>query len=126
MVEQNGARTILVVDDSRTARLVARKALEKAGYLVVEADNGYEALEVLRARDVDAVLLDWNMPEMGGLETVGHVRDIEAHRATPIIMVTSEHDERKESFAHSAGVSAWVTKPYDPSGLLQVLSTLLD
>lgn len=126
MAENNETpKTVLVVDDSRTARMVARKVLEKAGHVVVEAENGYDALDVLRARAVDAVLLDWNMPEMGGLETVGHIRDIPAHTATPILMATSEHDARKESLATSAGVDVWITKPYSPADLTQALARLL-
>lgn len=125
MAEQNTEKTILVVDDSRTARLVARKTLEKVGYVVLEAEHGYGALDVLRSRHVDAVLLDWNMPEMGGLETVGHIRDIAAHASTPILMVTSEHDERKESFAHAAGVAVWLTKPYEAVVLTAAVADLL-
>jgi len=121
----NAAKTILVVDDSRTARMVARKVLEQAGHVVVEAENGFGALDVLRSRAVDAVLLDWNMPEMGGLETVSHIRDIPTHVATPILMATSEHDARKESLATSAGVNAWLTKPYSPADLAQALASLL-
>jgi len=118
-------KTILVVDDSRTARMVARKVLEKAGHVVIEAENGFDALDILRARAVDAVLLDWNMPEMGGLETVGHIRDIPVHAATPILMATSERDARKESLATSAGVNVWLTKPYSPADLTQAVSDLL-
>lgn len=122
----NAVKTVLVVDDSRTARMVARKVLETAGHVVIEAENGFGALEVLRVRALDAVLLDWNMPEMGGLETVGHIRDIPTHSATPIIMATSEHDGRKEELASSAGVDLWLTKPYSPADLLRALDTLLN
>jgi DNA-binding response OmpR family regulator len=82
----------------------SRKTLEKEGFVVIEAENGYAALDILRARKVDAILLDWNMPEMGGLETVGHIRYIGAHARTPIVMATSEHDERKKTLAVAAGV----------------------
>lgn len=99
-----GSRTVLIVDDSRTARMVARKTLEKEGLTVVEAEHGYGALDVLRTRKVDAIILDWNMPEMGGLEAVGHIRDIPEHVTTPIVMATSEHDASKESLAIAAGV----------------------
>ena len=120
-----GSRTVLIVDDSRTARMVARKTLEKEGLTVVEAEHGYGALDVLRTRTVDAIILDWNMPEMGGLETVGHIRDIPAHVTTPIVMATSEHDARKESLALAAGVDVWLTKPYSPADLHRVLVGIL-
>jgi two-component system chemotaxis response regulator CheY len=122
---RDGEHTVLIVDDSRTARMVARKTLEKEGFVVIEAENGYAALDILRARKVDAIILDWNMPEMGGLETVGHIRDIGAHVRTPIVMATSEHDERKKTLAVAAGVDVWLTKPYSPADLHRVLVDIL-
>ena len=82
----------LVVDDSRTIRMIIRRILVELGYEVCEASNGREALDVLKAEEaaVDLVLADWNMPEMNGLELVKQLRKIPEYSSIKVIMVTTE------------------------------------
>lgn len=117
---------VLVVDDSSTARAVARRALGAAGFEVLEAAGGTEALAALRGRRFDAVLLDWNMPGIGGLELLGHLRDLPHHTDTAVLMVTSELDPRREVYAVAAGADGYLHKPYTSEQLAAAVAAAID
>jgi CheY-like chemotaxis protein len=122
-IDAHHGEVALVVDDSITARMIARRTLESSGFSVLEATNGVEALETLRDTDkrVDVIVMDWNMPEMSGLEAAGHIRDIPAHVNTPLIMATSEHDSRREAYAKHSGVDVYLTKPYSAAQMIDAI-----
>ena len=114
----------LVVDDSTTVRLYLRKILVPQGFEVVEAKNGREGLERVRERQVDLVLLDWNMPVMNGLELLQHIRSEPGVGSPCVMMVTSENDLREVAQALETGANEYVMKPFTPEIILDKLTLL--
>ena len=113
-------KSIMVVDDSSSLRQMVSVVLRHAGYAVVEATDGLEALEKLRGQDFCLFLTDINMPKMDGIELTRRLRAIPAYKFVPIVMLTTEsHPERKLA-GKAAGATAWIVKPFDPDQLLAV------
>jgi two-component system chemotaxis response regulator CheY len=106
-------RTCLVVDDSRVIRKVARRILEDLGYEVAEAADGMEALAWCRAAMPDAVLLDWNMPVMNGLEFLRKLREEPGGAAPIVVFCTVENDVAHINEALEAGANEYIMKPFD-------------
>jgi two-component system, chemotaxis family, chemotaxis protein CheY len=116
---------VLVIDDSRTVRIILRQALSESGLDVVEAANGREGLEQLHAHeDVELVLVDWNMPEMDGLEFVRAVRSQRAYDPVRIMMVTTETEQEQVVRALEAGANEYLMKPFTKEVLVAKLSLL--
>jgi two-component system, chemotaxis family, chemotaxis protein CheY len=116
---------VLVIDDSRTVRIIIRQALAEAGLDVIEAANGREGLDQLRAHDdVELVLVDWNMPEMNGLEFVQAVRAQRSYDAVRIMMVTTETEQEQVVRALNAGANEYLMKPFTKEVLVAKLSLL--
>ena len=113
----------LVVDDSRTIRIIIRRILLELGYEVCEASNGREALEVLEAEkpDVDLVLADWNMPVMNGLELLKELRQDSEFCGLKVLMVTTETEMEHMKSALDAGADEYVMKPFTRDILLEKL-----
>ena len=109
------ASTILIVDDEPQIRRVMRSTLSSHGYAIAEAKSGEEALEWMRKEQPDLVLLDVNMPGMGGLEAC---REIRRSSNAPIIMLTVRHAERDKVMALDAGADDYVVKPFGIEELL--------
>ena len=115
----------LVIDDSRTARIIIRSILTELGLEVIEVANGREGLDRLRATDdVRLVLVDWNMPEMNGLEFVQAVRAERAYDAVRIMMVTTETEQEQVIRALEAGANEYLMKPFSKDVLVAKLSLL--
>jgi two-component system, chemotaxis family, chemotaxis protein CheY len=115
----------LVIDDSRTVRAILRAILTEIGLTVVEAANGREGLDRLRdAEDVGVVLVDWNMPEMNGLEFIRAVRAQRAYDPVRIMMVTTETEQEQVIRALVAGANEYVMKPFTREILVAKLSLL--
>lgn len=112
---------ILIVDDSPTMRRILANCVRELGDVeVIQAGDGQEALERLyEAGGVDLLLTDWRMPRMNGLELIRQVARSEAHRDTPIIVVTVEAEKQKVVQAFRAGARAYVVKPFEPEVLLE-------
>jgi len=102
---------ILVVDDSPTMRLLTMDALQQAGFEVITAKNGLEALALLRKQSPDVILLDVEMPEMDGFTACSEIRKIEEYRFTPIMMITGLDDYESINKAFAAGATDFTTKP---------------
>jgi len=104
----------LVVDDSKTIRMIIRRILVELGYEVFEAGNGLEALKVIEAERtaVNIVLADWNMPEMNGLELVKQLRQDPELAPIKVIMVTTETEMNQMALALEAGANEYVMKPF--------------
>jgi len=111
-------RTCLVVDDSRVVRKVARRMLEGNGYHVVEAGDGEQALAAVRARMPDAVLLDWNMPVMNGIEFLQALRREFGPEKPPVVFCTTENDVSFIERAIDAGAQEFIMKPFDEEILM--------
>ena len=109
---------VLVVDDSAIMRKVIEQILEMLGHESVPAGNGIEAFERLKEHDdVQLILLDWNMPEMNGIEFLRAVKDRPGLSKIPVIMLTTESERRKMIEAIEAGAKHYLTKPFQPETL---------
>ena len=115
----------LVLDDSRTVRLIIGKILAGLGIEVVEAGNGREGLDRLRENPgLGLVLVDWNMPEMNGLEFITAVRATRAYDPVRLVMVTTETEQEQVVRALDAGADEYVMKPFTKDILVAKLSLL--
>lgn len=118
------AKTIMIVDDSASIRTVVGIALRGAGYDVVEAINGQDAINKLTGQKMNLIISDVNMPIMDGITFVKQVKQMSAYRFTPIIMLTTESDESKKREGQAAGARAWVVKPFKPEQMLGAVQKL--
>jgi two-component system chemotaxis response regulator CheY len=118
------AKVILTVDDSISMRQVVSFALRAAGYDVVEAGDGVEAVAKL-AGPVDMVITDLNMPRMDGIDLIKHVRTQSIRKHIPILMLTTESQPARKEAAKAAGATCWMVKPFRPEQLLAVVSRVL-
>ena len=119
------AKTILAVDDSRSILQMVSFTLKGAGYQVVEATNGKEALGVAQQHKVDLVLTDLNMPIMDGITLIRQLRAQPAYRFTPMLMLTTEAGDTFKTKGKAAGATGWLVKPFDPQKLLSVVKKVL-
>ncbi|HAD04496.1 MAG: two-component system response regulator [Desulfuromonadales bacterium GWD2_61_12] len=119
------SKCIMTVDDSPTIRAVLGMTLRDAGFRVVEACNGRDALRKLAQMPVDLLVTDLNMPELGGIDLVREVRGMPGQRFLPIIMLTSESDSGARQLGKAAGASGWIVKPFKPAQLLSVVTMVL-
>ena len=120
------AATILVADDSATMRMIVQATLTGAGWKVLTAGNGQEALEVAKNHPVDLVVSDWNMPVMGGLQLIQGLREQDQYLDVPVLVLTTEDDVDSKMAARDLGVCGWLSKPVDPDVLVELASELLD
>ena len=119
------AKKIMTVDDSPTIRQMLGMALKGAGYEVVEAENGKDALSKLETEKVNMLITDLNMPEMNGIDLIRSVRQSPGLRFLPIIMLTTETQEAKRQAGKAAGASGWIVKPFKPEQLLKVVQMVM-
>ena len=113
------SKTILTVDDSRTMRDMLRLALVDAGHAVIQADDGVAGVEALAAiPQLDVIITDINMPRLDGYGFIDEVRKHAVHRATPILVLSTESDPALKARAREAGATGWIVKPFDPAKLL--------
>jgi two-component system, chemotaxis family, chemotaxis protein CheY len=118
------AKTIMIVDDSASMRLVVGIALKGAGYDVIEGRDGKDALSKLKGQKVHLIISDVNMPVMDGIEFLKAVKLMGSYKFTPIIMLTTETAEEKKRQGQAAGARAWVVKPFQPEQLLGAVQKL--
>jgi two-component system chemotaxis response regulator CheY len=116
------AITILVIDDSASLRQVVSMTLKAAGYDVLQAGDGREALALLDGRKIGMAVCDVNMPNMNGIEFVIAAKQLPAYKFMPILMLTTETQESKKAEGKAAGAKAWMVKPFSPSSLLSAVS----
>ena len=118
------SKSVMVVDDSGSFRTVVKLALQKAGYEVVEAVDGQDANNKLDGRKLSLIVCDVNMPNMDGLTFLKHVKANANYKFTPVIMLTTESQEAKKAEGRAAGARAWITKPFQPSQLVDAVNRL--
>lgn len=106
-------KTCLIVDDSKVVRMVARKILEELDFEIVEAADGKEAMEECGRKMPDAILLDWNMPVMSGIEFLRELRVKDGGDGPLVIFCTTENDMAHIQEAMSAGANEYIMKPFD-------------
>ncbi len=118
-------KTVLIVDDSASLRQLVSITLKGAGYEVLEACDGSDALRQLKGQKVHLMISDVNMPNMDGISFVREVKKNPAYKFTPVIMLTTEVAEEKKRLGQEAGARAWVVKPFQPQQMLAAVSKLL-
>ncbi len=117
---------ILVVDDFENTRFVVKFSLEKEGYLVVTAADGLEALQKLRQEpDIDLLIVDLNMPRMDGLQLIEEIRKEQILKDKPIIILTTEIDNKKREKAKQLKITGWIQKPYKLTEFLEIIRRTL-
>jgi two-component system, chemotaxis family, chemotaxis protein CheY len=108
---------VLIVDDSPIMRSLIKSALTSNGITeLTEAEHGKQALETLKTGTFDLILLDWNMPELDGLQTLKEIK--KSGLATPVMMVTTESEKQRVVEAICAGAKDYLIKPFEPAGLI--------
>ena len=119
------SKTIMIVDDSSSLRTVVGLALKRAGYEVLEAEDGQDAMTKLDGRKLNLIVSDVNMPSMDGIQFVTQVKAHPRYKFTPVIMLTTEGQDAKKEQGRAAGAKAWITKPFNPPVLLDAVSKLI-
>ena len=119
------AKRIMVIDDSAALRQTVLEALVEAGYEVIGAADGQEALGMLDGSKVDLMICDVHMPRMDGLTFVREVKRLADYRFVPVIMLTTESSEKSRLAGLMAGAKAWVVKPFRPDQILHAVSKLV-
>ncbi len=119
------SKSILAVDDSTSMRQMVAFTLKGAGYQVVEAADGQQALNVAKTRGFDLVLSDVNMPVMDGIELIKNLRTLPNYKFTPILMLTTEAGTEKKMEGKAAGATGWIVKPFNPDQLLNTVKRVL-
>lgn len=120
---------VLIVDDSAAIRKILQRVLHQTGIqlgAIHEAGDGQEALEVLKRVKPRLVLTDINMPKMDGLQFLAAMKDVEAWRDIPVVMITTEGGEMKVGEAVRLGAAGYVRKPFTADQIKEKLSGLLD
>jgi two-component system chemotaxis response regulator CheY len=120
-------KKILSVDDSGTMRKIIGRSVHVVGYDLLEASNGLEALELLatRGEEIALVILDVNMPEMDGMETLVRIKADPALKAIPVMMLTTDSDRSRIIQAVQAGAANYLTKPFSQDDLLAKITACL-
>jgi len=99
--------------------------LKGAGYNVIEAADGQEALDKARGETVDLVLTDQNMPRMDGITLVQNLRGLSTYATTPILILTTESGDEMKAKGRAAGATGWLVKPFDPGKLLEIVRKVI-
>jgi two-component system chemotaxis response regulator CheY len=118
-------KRILIVDDSASVRQVVGIALKGAGYEVVEGFDGMDGLSKLDGSKFHLIISDVNMPRMDGITFVKETKKLPAYKFTPIIILTTESEDKKKKEGQAAGAKAWVVKPFQPAQMLAAVSKLI-
>jgi two-component system chemotaxis response regulator CheY len=119
------AKTIMTVDDSTSVRQMVSFTLREAGYQVIEAVDGRDALSKIKSCPVHMMITDLNMPNLDGIELIRSVRAGSTCKFIPIIMLTTESQVEKKMAGKSAGATGWIVKPFKPDQLLAVVKKVL-
>ena len=118
------AKRILVVDDSAAVRQSVSYVLDQAGYEIVQAVDGADALTKLDGSTFHLVITDVNMPNMDGITLTGKIRAHDTYKLVPVVVLTTESQNDKMSAGKEAGATGWIVKPFNSEKLLQVVKRL--
>jgi len=114
-------KRILTIDDSKTMRDMLRFTLVDAGYDVLQAVDGQDGIDVLRKERVDVVITDINMPKLDGYGVIRHMRADAGYDDTPILVLSTENDQKTKDIGRDAGATGWLVKPFDPDQLVEIV-----
>ena len=116
---------VLIVDDFATMRRIVRNVLRQIGFTnMVEADNGKNALKILKKENIDLILCDWNMPEMPGIDLLKTLRSENELKSIPFVMVTAEAQKDNIIEAVKAGVNSYIVKPFTAETVSEKLNII--
>jgi two-component system, chemotaxis family, chemotaxis protein CheY len=118
-------KMIMTVDDSSSVRQMVSFTLKNAGYEVLEAVDGQDALSKVNGARVHMVITDLNMPNLDGIGLIRALRSSNSHKFTPIVMLTTESQIEKKMEGKSAGATGWIVKPFKPDQLIAVVRKVL-
>jgi two-component system chemotaxis response regulator CheY len=118
-------KRILAVDDSTSIRQLQSAVLSSAGYEVIQAVDGKDALARLADTTVSLILTDLNMPNLDGIGLIKAVRGGGSHQRVPIVMITTESQDDKKQMGRAAGATAWIVKPFTPDQLVSVVKKVI-
>ena len=119
------SKTILTADDSSSVRQMVAFTLKGAGYSVIEASDGKDALAKAKSSPVNMVVTDLNMPNMNGIDLIKALRAEAKYKFIPIVMLTTESQASRKQEGKSAGATGWIVKPFKPEQLLAVVKKVL-
>ena len=119
------SKTIMTVDDSASIRQMVGFTLKNAGYNVLEAVDGEDAVNKITGAELNMMITDLNMPNMDGIELIKYVRSRPEFKFIPIIMLTTESQASKKQEGKSAGATGWIVKPFNPDQLIGVVKKVL-
>jgi len=117
--------TILAVDDSASMRQMVSFTLKGAGYNVVEAVDGVDALNKAKAQAFDCIVTDVNMPNKDGITLIKELRALPDYKFTPMLMLTTESGMDKKQQGKDAGATGWIVKPFNPDQLLKTIKKVM-
>ncbi len=118
-------KTILIVDDSKSIRQMVSFTLKDAGYEVIEAVDGKDALAQCNSSTVHMMITDLHMPKLDGIGLIREVRTKPSCKFIPIVMLTTESQEEKKQEGKAAGATGWIVKPFKPEQLISVIRKVL-
>lgn len=119
------AKTILIVDDSASLRQIIKITLSSAGYQIIDAENGQDALNKIEGQKINLVVSDVNMPVMDGITFITELKKLPQFKFTPVIMLTTESEQEIKEAGKAAGVRAWMVKPFKPAQMLSAVQKLI-
>lgn len=119
------SKRILIVGESASVRRVESFVLSSAGYQVIEAMDGDDALARLAGQRVHLILTGLDMPHRDGVDLIRAVREHSAHRLTPVVMITTPSQEPRKQDGRAAGATGWIAKPFTPDQLLTVVRRVI-
>lgn len=116
---------IMTVDDHQSIRSALGLILKELGHQVETFEHGREALNFAREESVDLVITDLNMPEMNGMSLITNLRNLDAYKSIPILVMTTETADYKKKKARGVGATGWITKPFDAQRIMNALNKVL-
>jgi two-component system alkaline phosphatase synthesis response regulator PhoP len=117
-------KRILIADDEPTIRLTIRRLLEK-NYILLEATNGEEAVDIARGQKPDLILMDLMMPKMDGYTACSEIKSDQATKVIPVVMLTAVGHESNKKYAMEIGAEGYITKPFNTQELIDMITPLL-
>ena len=119
------SKIIMTVDDSNSIRQMVGFTLKRAGFEVIEAVDGKDAISQLDTTTIDMLITDLNMPNMDGIELIRELRSKPEYKFIPIVMLTTESQDEKKQEGKAVGATGWIVKPFKPDQLLAVIKKVL-
>lgn len=119
------SKTIMIVDDALSVRGLVRMTLENAGYQVLEAGDGKEALKNMVIQDVHLIFVDLYMPNMNGMELIKTLKADPRYKYIPLVVLTKESEPDVKRQGQEAGAKAWIVKPFKPKTVLDVVRKII-